>query len=172
MIVVLTESERRMADWVAERRNRRNIELGHTDRKGFIGDEAARLELNRIGVRGEIAAAIALDVYWAPMVEDRTTAIDFPAHRIEIKTTRFKDGHLIVQPNDPDARYVLVIEDGWGVHRIAGWLERDAARRVEWWRKDVRYPAYFVPQKSLKPIEDLKASIHSELALSRAGETE
>jgi len=76
---------------------------------------------------------------------------------IEIRSTKHKNGCLIVHPKDKDnAPFVLVVCDSNTSFSIKGWAFGYEAKDSKYW-KDVGYgrPCYYYPQKNLKPIEDL-----------------
>lgn len=75
---------------------------------------------------------------------------------ISVRWTRRASGCLIIHEDEPNQlRAVLVVGVTWPL-RIAGWFEVGRAKRREWWRDDVRHPAYFVPQSALLEVERLR----------------
>jgi hypothetical protein len=72
-------------------------------------------------------------------------------HPIEVKSTSREHGSLIVPKKALSRPYVLVVSNP-PLATIRGWIFSDEAKRDEWFRKDVRSPAYFVPQSALMPI--------------------
>lgn len=112
-----------------------------------------------VGMCGEMAAAIALNVFWWPSVNTFHAESDLP-NGIEVRST-IKRGHkLIVRPNDPDDRiYVLVVGDP-PTMTVVGWMVGADAKqdRFSFNPDDIR-PAWFVPQSDLNPINVLAAEI-------------
>lgn len=80
---------------------------------------------------------------------------------IEVKSTDRSNGCLPVKEDETRQRpYVLTIVKDNQV-RIVGWQMSQNCKKKEWWRSDVRYPAYFVPQNALRPIASLKRAVSS-----------
>lgn len=78
---------------------------------------------------------------------------------IEVKSTDRPKGCLPLKEDEKRNRpYVLVIVGGNSV-KIAGWEMAQNCKKKQWWRSDVRYPAYFVPQDALRPISLLKRAV-------------
>jgi hypothetical protein len=75
---------------------------------------------------------------------------------IAVRWTDHVDGGLLVKARDPvDQRGALVVGAGWPDLRIAGWYPFALAKLPEFWRDNIRQPAFIVPQKLLLPIADL-----------------
>lgn len=72
--------------------------------------------------------------------------------KYEVRGTKYINGHLILNPEDKDAIYILVVGDG-NEFDIVGWIDGKEGKKDEYWRTDTRYPCYFVPQSALKNIE-------------------
>jgi hypothetical protein len=78
---------------------------------------------------------------------------------IEVKSTDRPKGCLPLKDDETRNRpYVLTIVSGNEV-KIAGWEMAQNCKKKEWWRADVRYPAYFVPQHALRSISLLKRAV-------------
>jgi hypothetical protein len=81
---------------------------------------------------------------------------------IEVKSTSRARGSLPIKADETRNRpYVLVIVEGHSA-RIAGWIMAQNGKQCRFWRDDVRYPAYFVPQAELYPISMLKAILEDD----------
>jgi hypothetical protein len=81
---------------------------------------------------------------------------------IEVKSTNRVRGCLPIKKDEKRQRpYVLVIVKGDHA-RIAGWIMAHKAKQEQWWRDDVRYPAYFVPQDALHSIQVLKQILEDD----------
>jgi hypothetical protein len=87
-------------------------------------------------------------------------ANDLDALGIEIRSSRHDRPHLILHSTDHDDRpYVLVwLHQNRGY--IAGWLLGSEGKDKEFWRVDVRSPAFFVPIDKLRPFAELKVKIN------------
>lgn len=108
------------------------------------------------GAVGELVVAKYFNRYWRPVVRDPWNDIRCDiGTSLQIKTTEHDNGHLIVHKHHPDdCVYILVVGRNltW---RIAGWLMGWEAKQDTWWNTNHRVPAFWVPQKELRPIEKL-----------------
>lgn len=78
---------------------------------------------------------------------------------IEVKSTDKPHGCLPLKEDETRNRpYVLTIVSG-NVVKIVGWEMAQNCKKQQWWRSDVRYPAYFVPQDALRSISLLKRAV-------------
>lgn len=108
------------------------------------------------GVCGEMAVSRYLGKYYLPP-EIREEDV---AGGLEVRTTTYETGHLVIRPNDKPAIYILVVAKTFRFS-IRGWMHSD----------DVRVPKYFqppdnigagywkVPQSALRDIAELKNGI-------------
>ena len=72
----------------------------------------------------------------------------------EVRSTRHRDGHLLVHPRDvPGTRMALVTTNGV-LYRAPGWIMAEDGRRPEWWRELSRADGacWCVPQSALRPF--------------------
>jgi hypothetical protein len=105
-----------------------------------------------VGALAEIAVAKALDRYpsrgcqpdWAGDIGD-----------YQVRATELPNGCLIVHEDDRDTACFILVVGTPPVLTIPGWILGADAKRPEWWRTDVRCPAFFVPQHALHPITEL-----------------
>jgi hypothetical protein len=101
------------------------------------------------GVRGEMATAKWLGVYYEPR------NMDFKGpdvgRRCQTRSTTYDEGRLFVRKNDrelKDQPFVLVITPlGWTVH-LVGWLYGSECMKDEFWNED----CWQVPQAKLAPM--------------------
>lgn len=77
---------------------------------------------------------------------------------IEVKSTDRERGSLVVRKDALSRPYVLAISNPPLV-RLPGWMFSDDAKQDQWWRKDIRDPAFMVPQTELMPIAYLKDAL-------------
>lgn len=106
------------------------------------------------GACGECVVAKYLRVFWNGSIGDLDAA---DVGRVQVRTTRFDDGCLIVRLTDPsDSVFVLVVGQA-PTYRIAGWIHATEAKRDEWFtdKGNGRVGAYFVPQGVLRPTSEL-----------------
>jgi hypothetical protein len=74
--------------------------------------------------------------------------------KYEVRGTGYASGCLLLHPEDKEAPYILVIVSETAFD-VVGWIMASDGKKPEYWRTDVRYPCYFVPQVKLKSIESL-----------------
>lgn len=114
-----------------------------------------RLDQEVVGACGEIAVGKLVDRWYVPSVNAFHVIPDC-LEDVEVRSTKHRDGCLIVRDNDaPDRRYVLAVMDGNAV-RLVGWILGSEARRAEWKRDPHGHrPAWFVPQLELRGMCEL-----------------
>ena len=112
--------------------------------------------INRIGVICEYAVAQALDVTWDWSKKWDDYGPDNDVNGVQVRGTDRQDGCLIVHDYDPHGPYVLVTLAIVGPRKVEahlrGWKPLRDCIDPLFWRDDVPYPAYFVPQIALHPI--------------------
>lgn len=70
-----------------------------------------------------------------------------------IRSTKYKDGCLILRSRDPDGKYVLVTGE-YGKYKIIGWIEAADCRKDEYLKEsNCGGKAWFVPQSKLHKFE-------------------
>ena len=108
------------------------------------------------GACGEIAVAKAAGKYWGGSINTFKDGGDIASTGWEVRTRSSHDHDLIIRDNDPDGRVFILVTGLSPTFRIHGWIKSEDAKREEW-RKDFggHGPAYFVPKKLLKNMEDL-----------------
>ena len=153
--VTLTGFELFQAAMVGAKRYIESLRMDLPQRPGFRPGEVNRMDVDFEGACGELAVAKALGMYWGGTVNTFQSGGDL-GNGIEVRTTRFHC--LIIRPKDKDdVPYVLV--KGQAPHyEIAGWmLGRDGKQEKYLKTFDPeKPPAYFVPRKDLRPIEELR----------------
>lgn len=77
---------------------------------------------------------------------------------VEVKSTERERGCLVVRRDALSRPYVMAVSNPPLV-RIPGWILSDDAKQPQWWRKDIRDPAYFVPQNELLPVAYLEEAL-------------
>lgn len=161
MIVDLAWSEVALAASVGLHRNLRALQDARAPRYGAPdGEESWSLHI--AGAIGEYVVAKVLGVHWNPSVGIRgrsdVGADDGPP--VQVRTTGYRDGHLIVnEPDDDDDPFILVVDlcsTGSARFDVVGYIYGDEAKRDEWRREiEGRGAKYFVPQSALEPIESI-----------------
>ena len=125
-------------------------------------DESKSVATHLEGTVSELAVSIVTGLPWHAFLEVLTVAGRKPpdvGEDIQVRSTHYKAGCLIAHPTDADDdRFVLVVVDSDSRHmHIVGWLPgRDCKKQIYWQDKSGKNrPAYFVPQKALRPIKEI-----------------
>lgn len=148
MIVTLTDHELRLAamSGVERRLSARNL-----DRKGAHGfnrDDFWQIDIE--GLCAEWAVAKALGVYYGPVVGHLDTEEGDVLSNVQVRSTKYESGHLLIHKKDPDDhRYVLVC-GGDGHYRICGWLYAKDGKKDKYWKTHRGRSAYWIPQSDLR----------------------
>jgi len=150
MWIELNEAEQRLSQFLAKSRYQANRQRGVKNKKiGPQSNEQTDLE----GIGAEIAFCKAHNIYPDLQVNVfyNEDAITKDGCRVDIKATKYNNGHLIAvlgkQDKPPDA-YALVIGE-FPKYRIAGMITADDLLREER-IKDFGYgPAFAAEQKDL-----------------------
>jgi hypothetical protein len=162
--VFLTDEEYRVAVAEAVRRQTENEQVGRPGRNGGPEVGQVALHYNILGAIGELAVAKYLSVkenVFSDKVPNRNSE-DLPGN-IDVKTTDKHAGRLIVQHDaDPEKIFVLVTVTDNRTAWIQGWSYGHEAMRGRYWDSPVRgRPAFFVPQKNLREVSQLKRLVNS-----------
>ena len=116
--------------------------------------QATRLQRNRDGFGGEEAVAKWMGVSRTQRgIVLSGFAPDLDNH-VQVRQTTYESGCLILHPEDPPGVYVLAV-GALPTFRLAGWLHSSLGRHPAYWRTDVPFPAYFVPQSMLRMMSTL-----------------
>lgn len=169
MIVTLDPWQYKFCVGVAADRMATSNEAGWNHASTYKRSHLERTVEEVVGACGEMAAAIALNVFWSPSVNTFHKVSDLPGN-VEVRSTTKVNGRvsLIIRDNDPaDRIYVLVTGEPPTLDVVGWYIGADA--RQDRWRCDPKElrPAWFVPRDELHPIEVLA----EELAQARKMET-
>jgi hypothetical protein len=77
---------------------------------------------------------------------------------VEVKWTRYKDGHLLLSDRDRDSDIAILVTGKSPVYYLAGWIPIKAAKRPTRKRSD---GAYWINQSDLNPMSDLARSMYA-----------
>jgi hypothetical protein len=77
---------------------------------------------------------------------------------VEIKHTRYKDGHLLLTDRDRDSDIAILVTGKSPIYWLAGWTLIKTAKREVRKRSD---GAYWINQTDLHPIENLARSVYA-----------
>lgn len=149
--VTLTPSEYLFAAHAGFLRQATNVCRGRRDAYGYVG---SGYDIHVLGAVGEFVVARALGLFWSGPGTLRAPDVA----SLQVRTRSRSHYELIVHPDDDDdAAFVLVTGGGLQYH-VHGWIEGRLAKKREWWRDPAGgRPAYFVPQRELWPLDNLKA---------------
>ncbi len=111
-------------------------------------------------IDGESAAAEFLvaqyySLAWLSSEDTGPTKCDLEGG-VDVHWTDRENGSLIVHAQDADDVVAVLVTGNMPEGIIRGWLPIAEAKQPRWWRAQVRYPAYFVPQDALR-YDDLRA---------------
>lgn len=149
-VTTLEQKELRMAATAGVDRRIENI-YGSTRKKYGASWRDAEWDRDIDGCIGEIVVARFLNHYWSP----GTWQSPDLRRKIEVRSTRYQDGCLLLHQDDIDDRpYVLVTID---LPRacIRGWAFGREGKLQQYWHQDARSPAFFVPQHVLRSTDSL-----------------
>lgn len=156
--IYLTHDEVEKARHYGTLRQEHSVQQGRTDRHGL--DPAKGLEVNILGVCGEIALARFLKI------DPFTPTVDAPKHEPDVGPYQVRavssalHSLLIREDDNPESIFWLVAKTYvTDLFIIKGWLMAKNGMRKEWLtdRGNGREPAYFVPQARLKRPDQIPA---------------
>jgi hypothetical protein len=156
---VFTEDERQQAVKEGLRRQGFNESKGLRGRNGGAWKGSKALDIHLLGAAGEMAVASHLGMKHLLYKETQAKRGSDDLPGMDIKTRSKHSYDLIVQRNEnPDKKFVLVtIQDKTTL--IHGWCYGHEATKEEYWADPARgRPAYFVPKKALRSIDELLLS--------------
>lgn len=98
------------------------------------------------GAAAEEAVAKLHGLYWG----GHTEAFGEPdVGFLQVRWTARPSGCLVAHPEDADDTVLVLVTGVAPVFHVRGYLPIAAAKHERWWRDDVPYPAFFVPQSEL-----------------------
>lgn len=152
--VTLTWSEMSQAANVGVRRQIEALRAEKKDSYGFDGNTGWQIHIE--GALGELAFCKAIDRYWGGTINTYKIGGDVGSN-IQIRTRSKLDYDLIVRNSDRDDDIFVLVTGQAPRYNVVGWITGKEAKRNEWRRTyGGRPPAFFVPQKELRAIDELK----------------
>ena len=145
--VELTEAEIEFAGRVGVMRQFMAISQKYRPRYGCRGDP---WQIHVDGAEAELAVAKYLGIEWVPSLE-RQREGEHDVGELEVRSTRWRNGHLMLHPPDPDDAWFVLVISMPPRFRLAGCIRARDGKRDEWWRATDR-AAYWVPQSALLPM--------------------
>lgn len=157
MIVTLSDFQDDYAAMVARRRREAAVEKDRPARNGCPEDPEKAFAYDLLGARCECAAYIALKpCKWnrfSQRVDDLPDIDDW----IDVKGSSKAWYDLPIQKKGkPHWGYLLVCSHGHPNYKLVGWAWGSEGMLRENWRTPPGgYPAFFLGQKRLRPLDDL-----------------
>jgi len=155
--VTLNEAEQRLTEYVSKKRI-----AFHQHREQTVADKyehwkVTQEEADREGFGGEIAYCKLMNLY--PDLESDLSSPDYDCiscngEKIDVKTTKYREGHLIVPVNKithPADKYVLVTGE-FPVYNIVGQCGADQLFMEENIRDFGKGPGYTLGQNKLEDV--------------------
>lgn len=151
MIVTFTADEMRRWAYAGVDRRVSAIERKRMGAHGFNRDDFWQLDLE--GLLAEAAVAKALGVYFAPITGALDTALGDVIPGVQVRSTKYKSGSLLVHDSDADTDTFLLVTGSSGTYTIAGTILGGAGKKKSYWKVYKDRGAYWVPQSALAPFD-------------------
>jgi hypothetical protein len=115
-------------------------------------------ERDIIGTIGEYAVSRVVGLPWRSCSDVDTLHGDLDAEeaRVQVRSTGYADGHLIVEDSDHDADVFALAVVQWNEVRVPGWIVGADAKSATFRKDTPRGAKFYVPQHRLRPVEDLR----------------
>lgn len=156
--IKLSPEHKRAVVKEAYRRQQVNERLGLIGRNNGPSTGSKALEAHLLGSAGEMAVALYLGLTDRLYADNHAVlgSYDLPG-MIDVKTRKGHRRDLIVQRNEnPNKKFILVTIENKTI-LIQGWCLGKHAMLPRFWMDPAGgRPAYFVPQSTLHPINELK----------------
>ena len=152
------------AAWrIGQRRNKSAGERGAKHLYGYEPDSKEESNTHAESAVSEAMVAEATGRRWLSVGDERDAGGEDVEGGIGVRWSPLIHGSLIIHPEDLDHLKMALVTGNAPNGIIRGWYWVGQGKKPEWWRSDVRWPAFFVPQGVLQPI--------SLLALTTAVDT-
>lgn len=110
-----------------------------------------------IGAEIAVARYFGVDNF-TPSVDTFKASADVLGH-IEVKHTRWDDGHLIIKPSDRDGDVAILVTGQSPNYVIRGWIAVHVAKSERY--RQQKSESWWVGQVNLNPIKHLEKSIYA-----------
>ena len=155
--VVLNEAEQRLVEYIAKKRTAYHQHDESVVQKKREHWERDQVEIDREGFGGEIAYCKFMNLF--PDLESDLSSPDYDCiscngEKIDVKTTKYRNGHLIVPVNKithPADKYVLVTGE-FPVYNIVGQCGAERLFMEENIRDFGKGPGYTLCQNKLEDV--------------------
>lgn len=118
---------------------------------GFNRDDFWELDIE--GMLAEAAVAKALGVPHEPLPGELDTAWGDVAPGVQVRSTKYPTGHLLVHDSDYDEHVFVLVTGAQGRYKLAGWIQAKNCKDQRYWRVVKGRGAYWIPQASLRPFK-------------------
>lgn len=109
------------------------------------------------GACGELVVAKFVDRFWSGQLGNYKARDAGP---VQVRTTRYTDGHLLLYDTDVDDHPFVLVFGEAPEFTMAGWLYAREGKLPLYARVTPHgKPAYWVPQRALKPMASLKDAL-------------
>lgn len=112
-------------------------------------------ELDVEGLLAEAAVAKGLGIYYAPVTGALDTALGDVLPGIQVRSTKYKNGSLLIHKTDADDDKFLLVTGAQGSYDVRGWIVGSEGKRQEYWKLYKERGAFWVPQSALNPLSTL-----------------
>lgn len=156
MIVTFTPDEMRRWAYAGVDRRVSAIEKGRRGAHGFNRDDFWQLDVE--GMLAEAAVARALGVFFSPVTGHLDTALGDVIPGVQVRSTKYKSGSLLVHDSDADDDRFLLVTGSSGTYHLAGWIMGSKGKLKKFIKEYKGRSAYWVPQSALTPfsVDDFK----------------
>lgn len=143
--VTLTDFEVWLAYSVVGQIAGQNLSVGRQPRYGADKNDFG---IAIVGALGEIAVAKLLNKYWAGNVGD-LSARDVDG--LQVRSSALHR-NLILHPQDSDNDPFVFVAIERNTATVCGWMLGKDGKDEKYWRADKPRPAFFIPERDLKPF--------------------
>jgi hypothetical protein len=113
-------------------------------------------------IAAEMVVASYFGLKYDPYADTMKTQADVGTN-IEVKWTRYENGHLIIYPNDRQMDVAVLVVGKSPKYYLKGWLPVAMAKRDRFKHRDQN--SWWIPSGHLQPMENFKRSIYGQEAI-------
>jgi hypothetical protein len=124
-------------------------------------------QIDIMGTLTEYALAKATNQHWEPATNERLSSLPGDVGRLQVRSTCYKSGKLIVYPADrDDAPFVFAVLREPEI-KFCGWLYGGEAKQVGERRDGATGAEFWVPQCDLRSVQELLPVVESPSVVLR-----
>lgn len=124
---------------------------GRKGNHGFNRDDFWELDIE--GMLAEAALAKALGLPYDPNPGSLDTAWGDVAPGVQVRSTKYASGHLLVHGSDPDHHVFVLVTGSQGRYKLAGWIQAEHCKSDRYWKTVKGRSAFWIPQAALRPFK-------------------